>query len=235
MRGMCASDCATFSPSLRYSYIGMNTDQEQKLIERAKTEGAAFGELYDLYYPKILNYILRRTGDIEVSEDITTEVFMKALDRIQTFIWRGVPFSAWLYRIASHEIANHFRNKHTKNMSLETLMEEHGFEPANEVDIEASYTEAQEKIERHQQFLLVQQSLLKLPLKYQEALALRYFEKKSIAEIAGILNKRPGTIKSLLSRGVRKLQGAVLVESQAKSANATFLQKSRLPYGDKKS
>ena len=213
----------------------MDIGQEQKLIERAKADGAAFGELYDMYYPKILNYILRRTGDIEVSEDITTEVFMKALDRIHTFSWRGVPFSAWLYRIASHEIANHFRNKHTKNMSLETLMEEHGFEPADDIDIEASYVEAQEKIERHQQFLVAQQALLKLPFKYQEALALRYFEKKSITEIASIVGKRPGTIKSLLSRGVKKLREAVPAEISVKTTNATFLQKSRLPYGDKKS
>lgn len=212
----------------------MNKDQEQKLIERTKTDGAAFGELYDVYYPKILNYILRRTGDIEISEDITTEVFMKALDRIHTFTWRGVPFSAWLYRIASHEIANHFRNKHTKNMSLETMMEEYGFEPASEVDIEANYIVAQEEIERHQQFLLVRQILGTLPAKYQEALSLRYFEKKSIVEIAGIMNKRPGTIKSLLSRGTKKLREA-LPETHLKAPNATLLSKSRLPYGDKKS
>lgn len=184
----------------------MDLNQEQKLIERAKIDGAAFGELYDIYYPKIFNYILRRTNDIEVSEDITTEVFMKALDRIHTFTWRGIPFSAWLYRIASHEIANYFRNNHTKNISLEIMMEEHGYEPADELDIEASYAEVQDKIERHQQFLRVQRALLRLPLKYQEALSLRYFEKKSIAEIAETMGKRPGTIKSLLSRGVKKLR-----------------------------
>lgn len=184
----------------------MQVEQEQKLIELAKTDGQAFGELYDLYYSKIFNYVLRRTADVVISEDITTDVFIKALDRIQSFAWRGLPFSAWLYRIASSEIANHFRNKHTKNISLETLMEEQGFEPASDVDIEASYVAEQEKIERHKQFLQIQQALTRLPRKYQEALSLRYFEKKSIAEISLIMNKRPGTIKSLLSRGTKKLR-----------------------------
>ena len=212
----------------------MDLDQEQKLIERAKTEGAAFGELYDLYYSKILNYVLRRTSDVEASEDITTEVFMKALDRIHTFNWRGIPFSAWLYRIASHEIANHFRNKHTKNVSLETMLEEHGFEPVSEEDIEAFYITVQEETERHQQFQQVRRDLLTLPVKYQEALSLRYFEKKSIIEIADIMGKRPGTIKSLLSRGTKKLRES-LPDAYSKTSNATISPENRLPYGDKKS
>lgn len=190
----------------------MQIDQEQKLVEDAKTDADAFGELYDLYYSKIFNYVLRRTAEVAISEDITTDVFMKALDQIQNFTWRGLPFSAWLYRIASNEIVNHFRNKHTKNISLETLMEEQGFEPASDVDIEASYMAEQEKAERHKQFLQVQQALTRLPRKYQEALSLRYFEKKSIAEISLIMNKRPGTIKSLLSRGTQKLRDSVPAE-----------------------
>lgn len=187
----------------------MDISHEQLLIEQAKTDGQAFGELYDRYYLKIFNYILRRTGDVEISEDITTEVFMKALDRISSFAWRGLPFSAWLYRIASHEIANYFRSKHTKNVSLDALMEEQGFEPAGEVDIAAALIEAQEEVERHKQFLAVQRQLRTMPPKYQEVLALRYFEKKSITEISQIMNKRPGTIKSLLSRGTKKLRGAI--------------------------
>jgi len=187
----------------------MEIDQEQKLIERAKTDGAAFGELYDACYPKILNYIFRRTRDTQIAEDITAEVFIKALEQIDRFTWRGLPFSAWLYRIASHEIANYFRGKHTKNISLELMMEEQGFEPADDYDVETSLIEAQTKIERHELFIVVQEQLLALPLKYQEVSSLRYFEKKSIAEISQIMNKRQGTIKSLLSRGTKKLREAV--------------------------
>jgi len=212
----------------------MEQTAEQELIEHAKTNANAFGELYDLYYLKILNYATRRIGDVAAAEDITTATFMKALDRLQTFEWRGVPFSAWLYRIASNEIANHFRDRHTKNASLDELIDEQGFEPASDTDIEASIIEAQEELERHQQFIAVQKIIVTLPAKYQEALTLRYFEKKSIEEISVILGKRSGTIKSILSRGIKKLREASAKEEQS-AKNATFLRRGRLTTGDKKS
>lgn len=208
----------------------MDLDQEQKLVERAKTDGSAFGMLYDAYYLKILNYVLRRTANIEVAEDITAEVFIKALNSIKRFTWKGAPFSAWLYRIASNEIASYFRHKHTKNVSLDTMMEEYGFVPVSDEDIELAFIESQEEIERHKQFLLVQQALIKLPPKYQEALSLKYFEKKTIAEIAIIMDKRPGTIKSLLSRGIDKLRKALSNTERNLSAQETFIKS-----GDKKS
>lgn len=208
----------------------MELDQEQKLVERAKTDGSAFGMLYDEYYLKILNYVLRRTASIEVAEDITADVFIKALNGIRRFTWKGVPFSAWLYRIASNEIASYFRGKHTKDISLDTMMEEYGFVPLSDEDIERTCMENQEEIERHKQFLQVQQALIQLPPKYQEALSLRYFEKKSIAEIAIIMDKRPGTIKSLLSRGIEKLRKVVPNTERNLSTPKTFIKS-----GDKKS
>lgn len=184
----------------------MNKDEEQKLVEQAKTDPQAFGRLYDMYYSKILNYASRRTGDLELSQDITTAVFMKALDHIGRFTWRGNPFSAWLYRIASNQIADHYRGKQSKVLSLDTLVDDYGFEPESEIDVETELIDAEEQIARHKQFLVVQQRLRKLPLKYQEVLSLRYFERKTIQEISDITGKRPGTIKSLLSRGVRRLR-----------------------------
>jgi RNA polymerase sigma-70 factor, ECF subfamily len=212
----------------------MEQTAEKELIERAKTNANAFGELYDLYYPKILNYVVRRVGDVAAAEDITTTTFLKALDRLHAFEWRGVPFSAWLYRIASNEIVNYFRDRHTKNVSLDELIDEHGFEPASDTDIEASIIKAQEELVRHQQFIAVQKRMLTLPVKYQEALALRYFEKKTIEEISVIMNKRPGTVKSILSRGIKKLREASPKEDHP-TTNATILHNERLTGGDKKS
>ncbi|HSE29897.1 MAG TPA: RNA polymerase sigma factor [Candidatus Saccharimonadales bacterium] len=184
----------------------MQKDKEQKIVELAKTDATAFGELFDHYYPKIFNYVFRRTADFESAQDITAETFIKSLDKIKTFEWRGIPFSAWLYRIASNEIANHFRDKHSKNSSLEALLEEQGFEPIDETDIQAELEAAEEEVSRHVKFLQVQKQILKLPIKYQEVLSLRYFENKTIDEISQITNKKPGTVKSLLSRGIKKLR-----------------------------
>lgn len=203
----------------------MEQTAEQVLVERAKSDAGALGELYDSQYPKILNYVVRRVGDLAIAEDITAETFIKAFDHLHTFQWRGLPFSAWLYRIASNEIATYFRKKHTKDVSLDELMDGHKFEPPSDTDIEAAYIEAQEAMLRHRQFAAVQKVMQTLPQKYQEALALRYLEKKSIEEIGQIMGKRPGTIKSLLSRGVKKVRSQV----------QPFFDNDVITSGDKKS
>jgi RNA polymerase sigma-70 factor (ECF subfamily) len=98
----------------------MDLGQEKALIERAKTDAQAFGVLYDEYYGKIFGYVLHRTAGVSSAQDITDEVFFKALKRISTFRWRGIPFSAWLYRIAEHEIANSYsHNGHDRVLTEE--------------------------------------------------------------------------------------------------------------------
>lgn len=184
----------------------MTITEEQKLIERAKTDSEAFGQLYDEHYLVVFNYVLRRTGDAQLAQDLTADVFIKALTKMHSFAWLGRPFAAWLYRIAGRSIADHFRGKHTKNISLEVLMDELGFEPVDETDIHQTLVETETALERHQQYTQVREHLKTLPTKYQEVFALRYFEKKSIAEIAVITARREGTVKSLLSRGAKKIR-----------------------------
>ena len=101
----------------------MDLEQEKGLVERARKDAEAFGELYDLYYPKVFGYILRRTASVEIAQDITSEVFFKVLKNPGQFCWRGIPFSSWLYRIATNEIASYFRkNKHRRLRLKEFLM-----------------------------------------------------------------------------------------------------------------
>jgi len=180
----------------------MNLEQEKALVGRAKNDAEAFGELYDQYYSQILRYVLRRTASIEVAKDVTSEVFFKALKNLGQFRWRGVPFSSWLYRIATNEIANYFR----KNGHLQTSLEE----LSNSISISDPSTEtellqAEAELMRHEEFLALHESISKLPIKYQEVIVLRFFEDKQLREIGEILGKREGTIKSLLHRGLEKL------------------------------
>ena len=92
-------------------------------------------------------------------------------------------------------------------MSLEELQEQ-GFEPISSHDLESELMEAQEELGKYQDFLEIQARLVQLPARYQEVIALRFFEKKQIKEIAEILGKKEGTVKSLLSRALEKLRGA---------------------------
>jgi len=183
-------------------------DEQRQLIERAKHTSAAFGGVFDMYYPAILAYITRRTGDIALAEDMTSDVFIKALHGLANFTWKGVPISAWLYKIATNELRMYYRKKKYTS-SLDELEERTDFEPLDERDFIEELIEEQAQLERHQTFLHVQACLAQLPLKYQEVLVLRFVEQKKVSEIAQIVDKREGTIKSLLSRGLRLLRHTV--------------------------
>jgi RNA polymerase sigma-70 factor (ECF subfamily) len=184
----------------------MDLGEEKELVKQAQGSPDAFAKLYDQYYPRIFGYVLRRSANIEAAQDITSETFLKALGKLWQFRWRNVSFSSWLYKIASNEINQYFRKaEYKKSLSLEELHEQ-GFELLSTHDPESELIEAQEKLKQHQDFLEIQKKITKLPAKYQEVIALRFFEKKQINEIAEILGKREGTIKSLLHRAVEKLR-----------------------------
>ncbi len=183
----------------------MNLEQERELVEGARRDPEIFGELFDRYYSPILNYVVRRVGDVALAEDLTSEVFIKAHSKLWQFQWRGISFSAWLYRIATNEIRSHFRSKKS-TLSLDRLFETAGFDVADDLNLQEELLQAESELERHQDFLQVQAQMCSLPFKYQEVISLRFFEEKSLAEIAEILGKPEGTIKSLLSRGIQKLR-----------------------------
>ena len=186
----------------------MDLSEEKELVRQAQKAPDAFAKLYDHYYPKIFGYVLRRTVNLEAAQDITSETFVKALRKLWQFRWRNVSFSAWLYKIATNEINQYFRQaEYRKSASLEELQEQ-GFEPMSPHDPESELVEAQEKLKQYEDFLEVQEKIVQLPAKYQEVITLRFFEQKQIKEIAEILGKREGTIKSLLHRAVEKLREA---------------------------
>lgn len=181
-------------------------NQEKELVEKVKKDPEVFGEIFDRHYRQILGYTIRRTANIEVARDITSEVFLKALVNIHTFEWKGVSISSWLYRIASNEIVSYFRKKKYHPASLDELNEVIGFDPIDSNDLQEEIYAAEQEVERNHEFKKVQQALTHLATHYQEVIALRYFEEKSITEISDILQKKEGTIKSLLSRGTRLLR-----------------------------
>ena len=180
----------------------MELEEQRQLVEKAKNDMLAFGELYEQYYSPILGYILRRTGRWEIAQDITSEVFYKALNNLHQFRWRDVPFSSWLYRIAGNEVVNYFRNNHNHS-SLDNISDSIS-DPDSTVENEI--IEAEAEIKRHEDYLALHESISKLPAKYQEVITLRYFEHKQLREISLIMGKREGTIKSLLHRGIERLR-----------------------------
>jgi RNA polymerase sigma-70 factor, ECF subfamily len=190
--------------------IEMTQEEEQLIVKEAKTNNESFVKLYDYYYPKILGYCFRRTLDLNLSKDLTSETFLKAFTGIRKYQWRGIPFSSWLFRIASNEMNMLDRKKKYNPDSLTVLKESRVFETANTASLIEEKNELEKQLQQSKDFINVQQKLLLLPVKYQEVIALKYFEEKSVKEIAEILEIKEGTIKSLLSRGIEKLKQLVL-------------------------
>lgn len=177
---------------------------ETELLTQIRNDPAAFKQLFDLYYKAIFGYIFRRTADFDDTADIASEVFLKAFNNIRKFEYRGTSVKIWLYRIATNEINLYYRRK-KKHKRL--------FEKSSMENPEMFLTYLQEdrlllenELLYHGLFVSVLGNLKQLPVKYQEVIALRYFEGKDNAEIAQILNMKAGTLKSLLSRGLEKLR-----------------------------
>jgi len=183
--------------------------EEKKLVELAKTDANAFGRLFEHYYDRIFNYALRRTGDVEVARDITAETFFKALKNMHKFTWRKVPFSAWLYRISTNEIAAYYRKGNYRTTSMEDLQSK-GFEPVSSVNLEEEIIAAERILQEQEDWLICRKAINKMPAKYRDVIALRFFADKKISEIGMILGKPEGTIKSLLHRGLDKLKRTLL-------------------------
>ena len=184
----------------------MAISEEQLLIEKAKTDKEAFVLLYDVYYPRIFGYVFRRTLDLERSKDITSETFLKAYLNIGRFKWRNIPFSSWLYRIATNEMNLADRKKKYTLSSLNQLTERSELDIIDPESLEEEKLEVERQLLQKRDFLLIQEKLKLMSMKYQEVITLRYFEEKTIKEIAEILGKNEGTIKSLISRGIDKLK-----------------------------
>lgn len=201
---------------------------EKILVERAKKDSDAFGEIYELHYQRIFNFILSRTADVAIAQDLTSETFLRALEKLWQFRWKNVPFSSWLFKIASNQINTHFRKGKTRPSSLDELYETTKFEPAILENAQTELIAAQEIVQKHSEFLEIKKLLTKIPVKYQEVIALRYFDQMKIAEIAEILQKKEGTVRALLSRGLSKLERLYIHDTSENLAtrspkeNATF-------------
>jgi RNA polymerase sigma-70 factor (ECF subfamily) len=174
---------------------------EAELVKRAQHNREAFGELYEINYQRIFNYVLKRTANVQLSLDITSATFFKAMNQINKYRWRDIPFAAWLYRIASNEINDYYRKEGRRNISIDKISE-----LADTTDFADEVNQAEEELSKHEEFLLLHKKLAELPSIYQEVIVLKFFEKKKIKDIVEILGKKEGTIKSLLHRGIEKLR-----------------------------
>lgn len=169
-------------------------DMEMQQVEAAKLNPAQFDVLYEKYYKSIFVFIYRRTGDEDLSADITSQVFLKALINIKKYVFKGVPFSAWLFRIAFNEINMYFRkNNAHRVVSLE------------QKSISQIVMEVQEEDNTLGQQRMMA-ALKKLDGDDIQLIELRFFEKRSFAEVGEIIGITENNAKVKVYRILDKLK-----------------------------
>lgn len=168
--------------------------KEQEIVERSKKDAKAFGELYEKYFDRIFNYIYRQTDDEELSADLCSQAFINALNNLNRYEFRGLPFSAWIYKIAGNEVNKYYRkNKGKKIFSIEELKVKELVERADE-----GWDE--ELIDKLIDFMK------DLPTDMLQVLELRFFEDKDFKEIAFILDITESGAKMRTYRALDKLR-----------------------------
>jgi RNA polymerase sigma-70 factor, ECF subfamily len=173
-----ASDPADFSDS----------SDERYLVEAARRDPKCFAELYERNFELVYSFVARRVGDRHAAEDLTSEVFLRALAAIRAFEWRGVPFSAWLIRIASNAVKDRWKSE--ANAKLVTADEE-PIAPTSPLFDDGLRL-----------YALVE----KLPSDQKRVIVLRFSEEKSIRDIAGELGRTEGAVKQLQFRALKNLR-----------------------------
>jgi RNA polymerase sigma-70 factor (ECF subfamily) len=181
--------------------MGSRADAKDRLlVQAAQKDPDKFAELYENNFERVYAFVVRRVRDRSVAEDLTSDVFHKALAALPNFDWRGIPFAAWLFRIASNVVADYW-----KRAAKEVV----------EDPPEASTDVSLEDIEqRAHLFRLVGQ----LPADQRRVIGMRFAEGKSIHEIAQELGHSEGAVKQLQFRGLQALRGEIEKKRGGKNA-----------------
>jgi len=173
---------------------------EESLVRRAQQrDQEAFAQLYEGYFDKIYRYAVLRIGNETEAEDVTQQVFLNALQSISSFRWKGVPFSAWLFRIAHNQVVDYLRKK--TRQATESLDE----------SLVISKSDPQLVVEQRldtEQLILATKRLTKAQ---QEVIALRFVSELSTAQVAKVMGKSQGAIKALQHSAIVALRKALSV------------------------
>ncbi len=179
---------------------------EDQLVERAKTDADAFGELYDAYFGQIYRFVYSRLREQDAAEDVTSEVFIKALRAIGRYKPSGHPFSSWLYQISVNAITDHYRAKRPTSNIDDAIGLSDGRQAVDDQVVEKSEADR------------VWMAIDALPAQQRTAVTLKLGEDLKLADIGVIMGKSEGAIKLLIHRGMITLRSRLEVTSTVEEA-----------------
>jgi RNA polymerase sigma-70 factor (ECF subfamily) len=169
-------------------------ETERRLIEASQKQPRRFAQLYERYFDRVYAFALTRTGDRGAAEEVTAETFRLALENLSRFQWRGVPFSAWLFRIAANVATDSFKQSAREEALPADVPEDQSWEDRL-IEVET----------RARLFELVR----RLPQDQQRVLVMRFGEEKSVREVAAEMGRSEGAIKLLQHRAIARLKSWV--------------------------
>lgn len=185
----------------RYHQTHLQLINENSIVEEAKKDPRKFEVLYSKYFEQIFRYVYQRMDDIDTANDVTSQVFYKAITKLHKYEYRGVPFSSWLYRIAMSEVYQWFKDnkaKRTVNMDSQGI-----FNLMKDDENSPDYFEDEETSVMKE---LLIKAIAQLPENELQIIELRYFEKRSYKEIGEILDITENNAKVKAYRIVSKLR-----------------------------
>src|SRR4030042_555722 len=177
----------------------MTLYEDGALVAQAKEKREAFDALYLKYLKKVYTYIYYRVGNIEDAEDITESVFLHALIHLDRYQDRGIPFSAWLLRIAHNLVANWHRNAGRRRGVVLDAAD----------SIQDSSPTPEEAAESRDDIRELREAMRGLSAERQQALILRFAEGMKHREIGEVRGKSAGAVKGLVHRSLAGLRGSV--------------------------
>ncbi len=187
------------NPAGRVTVPESDFNEEDVLLRASQGDREAFGQLYARYIDRIFNYVYYRTGNLHDAEDLTARVFQRAMNHIQSYTDRGVPFSAWLYRIAHNLVANWHRDR-SRRQEI----------PLNDLPVVPSKEDRPEaKLVRSQEQDVLLRLIRQLPPERQTLLILKFVENMSNAEIGQVMGRSEGAVKSLYHRTLLALRDQI--------------------------
>ena len=173
---------------------------EKSLVSRAqKGDEVAFTQLYEEYFDRIYRYTVIRIGNQMEAEDITQQVFLKALQSIGSFKWKGAPFSSWLYRIAHNQMVDYLR-KTKRRTSV----------PLDDIILRAD-SDPQKDTEKAFDMRQLSSAIQQLTESQRAVISLRFASEMPIAEVARVMDKSEGAVKALQHSAVVALR-KIMVE-----------------------
>lgn len=171
-------------------------ESDEALVELARSDPEAFGELYERHVKRVYNYVYYRTGARQDAEDLTARTFVQALSHLPRYRQQGVPFSAWLFRIAHNLVANWFRDNAKRTVPLDEAIEIRPSPTGN----------PDETIESKEERQALLAAVATLPAERQQLILLRFVEGMRAADIAVVMGRSEGAVKALLHRTIEGLR-----------------------------